>query len=173
MNWVIIGSDNGLSPDWRQAIIWVNTRILLIGPFTNFNEIRIKMINASFMKMHLKMSAVKWCPFCPGEDVFARVVVFDQQYIVKPLKRNTSLNNVVRGSIKPVRLLQSSLLHKVLLCSCKSLRTIDMSLSHTSYRRYSYPYNSNDVCCWNCFTWENCSVPYLVSACRIQCFVWQ
>ena len=33
----IIGSDNGLSPGWRQAIIWTNVGILLIGPLgTNF-----------------------------------------------------------------------------------------------------------------------------------------
>ena len=28
----IIGSDNGLSPDRRQAVIWTNFEILLIGP---------------------------------------------------------------------------------------------------------------------------------------------
>ena len=28
----IIGSDNGLSPERRQAIIWTNDGILLIGP---------------------------------------------------------------------------------------------------------------------------------------------
>ena len=34
----IIGSDNGLSPDRRQAIIWTNAGILLIGHLrTNFN----------------------------------------------------------------------------------------------------------------------------------------
>ena len=36
----IIASDNGLSPGRRQAIIWTNVGILLIGPLgTNFNEI--------------------------------------------------------------------------------------------------------------------------------------
>ena len=35
----IIGSDNGLSPGQRQAIIWNNTGILLFGPLgTNFSE---------------------------------------------------------------------------------------------------------------------------------------
>ena len=35
----IIGSDNGLSPGRRQAIIWTNAGILLIGPSgTNFNQ---------------------------------------------------------------------------------------------------------------------------------------
>ena len=36
----IIGSDNGLLPGRRQAIIWTNAGILLIGPLgTNFSEI--------------------------------------------------------------------------------------------------------------------------------------
>ena len=36
----IIGSDNGLSPGRRQAIIWTNARILLIWPlWTNFSDI--------------------------------------------------------------------------------------------------------------------------------------
>ena len=36
----IIGSDNGLSPGRRQAIIWTNAGILLIWPLgTNFSEI--------------------------------------------------------------------------------------------------------------------------------------
>ena len=40
---IIIGSDDDLSPDRRQAIIWTNAGILLIGPLgTNFNEILIK-----------------------------------------------------------------------------------------------------------------------------------
>ena len=36
----IIGTYNGLSPGQRQAIIWTNAGILLIGPLgKNFNEI--------------------------------------------------------------------------------------------------------------------------------------
>ena len=39
-----IGSDNDLSPDRRQAIIWTNAGILLIGPLgTNFSEILIEI----------------------------------------------------------------------------------------------------------------------------------
>ena len=39
-NITIIGSDNGLSPGRRQAIIWTNAGILLIRPLgTNFSEI--------------------------------------------------------------------------------------------------------------------------------------
>ena len=37
---IIIGSDNGLLPGRRQAIIWTNAVILLIGPLEiDFNEI--------------------------------------------------------------------------------------------------------------------------------------
>ena len=66
----IIGSDNGLSPERRQAIIWTSAGILLIGPLrTNFSEISIKIHIFSFKKMHLKMSSGKWRPFCLGLNV--------------------------------------------------------------------------------------------------------
>ena len=53
----IIGSDNGLSPGRRQAIIWTSVGILLTGPLgTNFSEILIEIHTFSFNKMHLKMS---------------------------------------------------------------------------------------------------------------------
>ena len=67
----IIGSDNGLSPDRRQAIIWTNAGILLIGPLgTNFSEILFEIYTFSFKKMHLKMSSGKWRPSCLGVNVF-------------------------------------------------------------------------------------------------------
>ena len=63
----IIGSDNGLSPGRRQAIIWTNARILLIRPLgTNFSEILIGIQTFSFKKMHLKMSSAKCRLFCLG-----------------------------------------------------------------------------------------------------------
>ena len=66
----INGSDNGLSPGRRQAIIWTNAGILLIGPLgTSFIEILIGIQTFSFKKMHLKMSSVKWHPFCLGLNV--------------------------------------------------------------------------------------------------------
>ena len=59
-----IGSDNGLSPGRRQAIIWTIAGILLIGPLgTNLSEISIGIQLFSFKKMHLKMSSAKWRPF--------------------------------------------------------------------------------------------------------------
>ena len=69
INQVSIGSDNGLSPIRRQIIIWTNAGLLSIGPLgTNFTEILTKVQNFSFTKMHLKISSVKWRPFCPGGD---------------------------------------------------------------------------------------------------------
>ena len=59
-----IGSDNGLSPGRRQAIIWTIAGILLIGTLgTYFSEILIGIQTFSFKKMHLKMSSAKWRPF--------------------------------------------------------------------------------------------------------------
>ena len=66
-NLTIIGLDNGLSPGRRQAIIWTNDRILLIGPLgTNFSEILIGIQTFSFTKLHLKTSSAKWRLFCLG-----------------------------------------------------------------------------------------------------------
>ena len=68
-----IGSDNGLSPGRRQAIIWTNAGILLIGPLeTNFSEILIGIQTFSFKKMHLKMSSAKWRPFRLGLNVLSQ-----------------------------------------------------------------------------------------------------
>ena len=61
----ITGSDNGLSPGRRQAIIWTNAGILLTGPLgTNFSENLIEILTFSFRKMLLKVSSAKWRPFC-------------------------------------------------------------------------------------------------------------
>ena len=66
----IIGSDNGLSPERRQAIIWTNAGILLIGPLgTNFSEILIEIQTFSLKKIRLKMSSAKCCSFRLGLNV--------------------------------------------------------------------------------------------------------
>ena len=69
----IIGSDNGLAPGWRQAIIWTNDGILLIGTVgINSNKIFSKIYTFSFKKMHLKMAYRKW-PFCLSLNVLAMI----------------------------------------------------------------------------------------------------
>ena len=72
----ITGSDNGLSPGWRQAMIWTNAGILLIGPLrTNFSGISIQIHTFSFQKVHLKKSSGKWRPFCVSLNVLTLVLV--------------------------------------------------------------------------------------------------
>ena len=66
----IIGSDNGLSPERCQSIIWTNAGILLIGPVgTNLNEILIEIQTFSLKKIRLKMSSAKCCSFLLGLNV--------------------------------------------------------------------------------------------------------
>ena len=71
----IISSDNGLSPERRQAIIWSNAGILLIGPLgTNFSEIFIEIQTFPLKKIRLKMSSAKCCSFRLGLNV----LIFDR-----------------------------------------------------------------------------------------------
>ena len=70
----IIGSDNGLSPARRQAIIWTNAGILLIGPLgTNFNELLNRIQTFSFTKNALEnviceMASISSRPQCVKND---------------------------------------------------------------------------------------------------------
>ena len=76
-NPTIIGSDNGLSPSRRQAIIGTNAGILLIQPLgTNFSEMLIEIYIFSLKKMHSKWSSGKWRPCCPGLNVL--MVLYDK-----------------------------------------------------------------------------------------------
>ena len=72
----IIGWDNGLLPGHRQAIIWTNAGILLIGPLrTKFSEIFIKIYIFSLKKMLLKMSSGKWRLFWLRLNVLTRLYI--------------------------------------------------------------------------------------------------
>ena len=63
----IITSDNGLSPGRRQAIIWTNAAILLIGTIgTNFSDTLCKIHTFLLKKIRLETSSAKWLPFCLG-----------------------------------------------------------------------------------------------------------
>ena len=66
----IIGSDNGMLPVRRQAIIRTNATILSIKPQGWFSEIVVKMQKFSFKEMHLNISSAEWRPFCLGLNVF-------------------------------------------------------------------------------------------------------
>ena len=67
---IIIGSDNGLSPGRCQAIVWTNADILWIRPLgITFSDECLEIHTFSFTNMRLKMSSVKWRPFCLGLNV--------------------------------------------------------------------------------------------------------
>ena len=83
-----IGSDNGLLPGRRQAIIWTNDGILLIRPLgTNFSGISSKILTFSFKKMRLKLSSAKWRPFCLGLNVLMNLYKINHA-----IMRNESLS---------------------------------------------------------------------------------
>ena len=95
-NLTIIGSDNGLSPDRRQAITWTNVGILLIGPLgTNFSEMLIEIHTFSFKKIHLKISSGKWRPFCLGLNALSHTTQvrcnFKKRKTIKTLVRATKV----------------------------------------------------------------------------------
>ena len=61
-----------LSPGRRQAIIWTNAGILLIGPLgTNFSEILVKIIKFSSNKVLSKVSSGKRWPSCLSLNVLS------------------------------------------------------------------------------------------------------
>ena len=65
----VTGSDNGLSPGRRQAIIWTNDGILLIGPLgtncsENFIEIAIESVVCEMAAILSRSQCVK----CDFED---------------------------------------------------------------------------------------------------------
>ena len=88
-NLTTFASDNGLSPGRRQAIIWTNAGILLIGPlWTNFNEILIEIPPFSFKKMRLKVSSAKWWLFCLGLNELSLRLVYNT-YCCSPMPPHT------------------------------------------------------------------------------------
>ena len=70
-NLTIIGSDSGLSPGGRQAIIWTNDGILSIGPWRNKFQWHFyhKFKHFHSRKMEFKISSATWHPFCLGLNV--------------------------------------------------------------------------------------------------------
>ena len=68
VNWVSIGSGNGLSPVRCQAITWTNAYLLSSGPLgTNFNEILITILTFSLKKCMWKCRLWNGGHFFQGE----------------------------------------------------------------------------------------------------------
>ena len=92
----IIGSDNGLSPDRRQVIIWTDAGLLSIGPLrTYFSENLIKMQHLLLKKMHAKMCSAKWRPSCLGLNVLTNT------YLNMNSSKQSKLLSTPRGSENP------------------------------------------------------------------------
>ena len=71
-----LGSDNGLSPGRRQAIIWTSAVLLLIGHLgTNLREIFIEIHTFLFKKIHFQILSGKWRPICRGPNVLRSIHV--------------------------------------------------------------------------------------------------
>ena len=86
-NLTIIGSDNGLPPGRRQAIIWNSAGIFLIRTLgRNFSEMWSEIHTFSIKKMHLKMSSAKWWQFCLGLNVLIGTIMGLPQQQINSLK---------------------------------------------------------------------------------------
>ena len=85
----IIGSDNVLLPERRQAIIWTNAGRLLTGPLGTNIEILTVIYTFSFKKMCLKMSSEKRRPSRLGLNVLKQPK--EEQWTFCPAKWNISL----------------------------------------------------------------------------------
>ena len=105
----IIGSYNDLSPGRRQAIIWANVGILLIGPLeTNFSEILIAIEAFSFKKMHLKILSAKCRPFCLGLNVLSHWNMNAWKWTSSNVIISMVLYNTGNSSVLAMELPQSS-----------------------------------------------------------------
>ena len=109
---LIISSDNGLLLGRRQAIIWTNAGILLIGPLgTNFSEILIEIHTFSFKKMHFKMSSGKCRPYCLGLNVLINLFshVIPMQFMTALWHLRAPLLHNTRSSYAPMPILMNIL----------------------------------------------------------------
>ena len=128
----ILGPDNGLSPGRRQAIIWTNGGILLIGPLgTNFSEFLIVIQTFSFTKMHLQMSSAKWRPFCLGLNVlnvnYALLLSENKCYLkYNPLHSRVNLIHFKGAHLDPCEIYMMKL-------TCWPSWTLDCLLQYCSY----------------------------------------
>ena len=96
----IIGSDNGLSPGQRQAIIWTNDGILFTGTLgTNLSEILSEFHAFSFKKMHLKMTSAKWRPFCLSLNVLNGILYECISEVLAPNSARSSAATILNTKL--------------------------------------------------------------------------
>ena len=96
---IIIGSDNGLSPGWRQAIIWPNAGILLIGYTFKWNIIWNQYIFIQELDLKIvvyKMASISAGPRCNKYEKISRSQVRICSNCVLSLAYLTTNNNSIR-----------------------------------------------------------------------------
>ena len=111
------GSDNGLSPGRRQAIVWTNAGVVIF----------ITIFIFSFKKMHFKLSSGNWRPICLGLNVLKVVTMTASlfQWLDKIIKGHPHikvLSYQYRNSYNEVKMvIRSSYLYNGNLNSWKKL----------------------------------------------------
>ena len=131
----IIGSDHGLSPGRRQAIIWTNAGISLIAPLgTNFSEILIEIQSFSFKKTRLKMSSGKWRPFCLGLNV-----------LNTDDKLQWNFNRNLNFFLKKIHFKMACV-----LCRPHCVNDLSVVIGYTSIQLDSL-FLTNSLCIWWCY----------------------
>ena len=163
-NLAIIGSDNGLSPYRRQAIIWTSAGILLIGPSgTNFSEILIEIHTFSSKKMLLKMSSGKWRPFCLGLNVLTVCLWLSEEIFTETHKLMFIIRKTpTSGSWVPYLYIGTIRIRAVMLLSCLfSFVTFEKAVipfdrTCLSAIKIIGPYGMWKICLW-------CIVPMLLT----------
>ena len=134
----IIGSDYGLSPGLRQAIIRNNAGLLLIETLgTNLSEISIANETFPFKKMHLKISSAKWRPFCLGFNVLKWAI---GEWEWGQWHRLAELWDLARGP-RPLPTIHdtSNIYRKHIIVFTKLL--ISNSPAFTNFDKYNFSYN--------------------------------
>ena len=144
-NLTTIGSDNGLSSGRRQAIIWSNAKILLIGPLgTNFSEILMEILTFPLKKMRLKESSAKWRPFCLGLNVLSNDVLHCAEFMQ----------------------------HRFQHCVFRVQRLIELNLGRLSRElsdimsRTKYIFYLCIKCKWICWLWNDFSISCFIVFCQ-------
>ena len=101
----IIGSDNGLSPGWRQAIIWTNAEILLIGPLgTNFSEILIEI--KTFLAATKQLNEWYFLSVCPSvrlSHLFDYVPIIVSSWNFQELSLGTRVRSMQKVKVRGQR----------------------------------------------------------------------
>ena len=85
---IIISSDNGLSPGRRQAIIWTNAGIMLIGLLgTNFSEIDLYIFiqENAFENVLWKVAAILSWPQCVNENYCTLIQILPKYFFMVQL----------------------------------------------------------------------------------------